>query len=57
MKREEGGRPRSGVVEMLVVGPPATVENAVAARRSAFARAAAIFLENGDSRLRLGTSE
>ena len=49
-------QPCSGTVEMLVVEPPAAVENAGAARLSASARAAVIFfLENGDSRLRLGS--
>jgi hypothetical protein len=32
VEKEEGGRPRSGTVEMLAVEPPATVENAEAAQ-------------------------
>ena len=43
LERDQGGCPRSGMVEMLAVGPPATVGNAEAARRSTSARAAVIF--------------
>ena len=34
MERDQGGWPRSGMVEMLAVGPPVAVENTRAARRS-----------------------
>ena len=37
VEREEGGQPRSGMVEMLAVRPPAAVENSEAERRSAVA--------------------
>jgi hypothetical protein len=43
MKRDQGGRARSGMVKMLAVEPPATVENTRVAQRSAAARAAVIF--------------
>jgi hypothetical protein len=51
MERDQSGRPHSGTVEMLAVGPSVAAENIGAARRSASTQDAVIFfMENGNNR-------